>query len=511
MFLQKLRKFAVAASVLCVCCSFCACAHSDGEGRATAKSYSSAQGENPSSTWVSSEYSKDTSSSGSINVSAASTTTTVVNSSASDKTTKTASRQPVPTASSGSKTTSSLPRNTSVVKKTSTSVSGAGRNTTTTVAPTGTYPTTTTFSVTTSAKVTTTVENDVNSHSIVNSLGKKQREVYKKIVDAMEHHTGHIDVSSYGMSQKQLEDILLVVSVSNFENNSISSKYTISVDDSGKVLKLELEFVKTKEQQAKGKKKLDEAVKKIVDGCNAKSDYEKIMYVHDEIIKNCRYDAGGANAYSAYGCLVDKRAVCEGYAKAFALVCGKLGIDALPVVGTSINAGGKPEAHMWNLVKLDGKWYHVDVTWDDSTTELGDDFVRYDYFMLSDRLIAADHTPSQISDFVYPAADDNSLEYFKYHGIEFSDAQTAFDAMEGLIVEKSDAEDRFVRVKLSSLKEYEKLKAMLFEKDENGVAGIFGILIRAGGKTSNVYFNPRRYIKVIDDSRLTVTVVLNFE
>lgn len=68
----------------------------------------------------------------------------------------------------------------------------------------------------------------------------------------------------------------------------------------------------------------------------------------------------GTRIYTAYGALVEGDAVCQGYALAYKLLLDKCGIDSVLVTSNEMG-------HAWNLVKLDGSWYHVDVTWDDPT------------------------------------------------------------------------------------------------------------------------------------------------
>lgn len=97
------------------------------------------------------------------------------------------------------------------------------------------------------------------------------------------------------------------------------------------------------------------------------SDYEKVKAFHKAIVDRCVYDDDAKNnpgkfpdAYESYGALVNKRAVCEGYAKSMKLLCDRAGI-------ASVIVGGKAgsEDHMWNYVQLDGTYYLVDATFDD--------------------------------------------------------------------------------------------------------------------------------------------------
>lgn len=97
----------------------------------------------------------------------------------------------------------------------------------------------------------------------------------------------------------------------------------------------------------------------------AMSDMQKVVAIHDYLALTVEYDqesaATGAtdnNAHSAYGALVDRYCVCEGYTLAFIELMQRLEIPVTYVISDSMN-------HIWNMVQLDGEWYHVDITWDD--------------------------------------------------------------------------------------------------------------------------------------------------
>lgn len=127
---------------------------------------------------------------------------------------------------------------------------------------------------------------------------------------------------------------------------------------------------------------------------------EKLLF--DWITRNVVYDhnslaildAGLADeevrstAWNAYGALVLRQAVCEGIACAFKLLCNRVGLPSIVALG---NAGG--ERHAWNLVRVHGKFYHVDCTWDlRSSISTRIPYARYRYFNLPDRIISATHT-----------------------------------------------------------------------------------------------------------------------
>ena len=69
------------------------------------------------------------------------------------------------------------------------------------------------------------------------------------------------------------------------------------------------------------------------------------------------------SSFSAYGVFVEEIAVCQGYALAYKLLCDRVGIECYMVTSDSMN-------HAWNIVWLDGSWYHVDATWDDPSWDM---------------------------------------------------------------------------------------------------------------------------------------------
>lgn len=114
---------------------------------------------------------------------------------------------------------------------------------------------------------------------------------------------------------------------------------------------------------------------------NVKGDVERLRILHDFVLEQSEFTYELEQAYSFTGVLVHKRALCEGYAKAFQLLARRAGYECELVVGDGIRQDGTPEAHMWNAVQVGGLWYLVDCTWDDSQSLSRGD--KYRYFLLS--------------------------------------------------------------------------------------------------------------------------------
>lgn len=111
------------------------------------------------------------------------------------------------------------------------------------------------------------------------------------------------------------------------------------------------------------------------------TDYDTVKNVHDYLIDNFEYDNNTEMAnHTDIDGFRDKKMVCSGYSLATYYLLNKLGIDTRIITGFGGDTGEQSENHMWNLVCLNGKWYNLDVTWDDG----GGTNRQYTYFLKSD-------------------------------------------------------------------------------------------------------------------------------
>ena len=156
--------------------------------------------------------------------------------------------------------------------------------------------------------------------------------------------------------------------------------------------KLVFTYTMNADARKTAKAKLDKAVETILQGAPQTTDqYEIELYLHNKLAAGCTYDTAAANAgystapnaYTAYGALVDGLAVCEGYSRAMQLLLNKTGITNTLVIGESLSDN---EKHMWNLVSINGSYYHLDATWNDSN-----DLLRHNYFNVTTAQLALSH------------------------------------------------------------------------------------------------------------------------
>lgn len=133
------------------------------------------------------------------------------------------------------------------------------------------------------------------------------------------------------------------------------------------------------------------------------TDFEKVKFVNDYIVKNTEYSEDSvASSHSAYAVAYEGKGVCQGYALFAQRLMQALGLESMYVVG-EVYTGG----HAWNLVKVDGEWYHIDMTWNDPVPDRGNG-VRYDYFLLNDTDMREDHVWQEVD---YPKAVSTKYRY----------------------------------------------------------------------------------------------------
>ncbi len=121
---------------------------------------------------------------------------------------------------------------------------------------------------------------------------------------------------------------------------------------------------------------------RLADELKGKNDYETVKNVHDYLIDHFEYDKKTSfeNHTDIEG-FRDGVMVCSGYGLAAYYLLNSAGVKTRIITGYGGDAFGNGENHMWNIVFVDGKWYNIDVTWDD----LGKGKKVYDFFLKSDR------------------------------------------------------------------------------------------------------------------------------
>ncbi|MEH7261186.1 transglutaminase domain-containing protein, partial [Bacillus toyonensis] len=189
-----------------------------------------------------------------------------------------------------------------------------------------------------------------NINEVLNTLVKE----YDKAVESNEYLNHNISHTQYSV-------------------RGIPGNYTFTVKITYRESKGQTDYVK-----AQAKSIINSIIKAGMD------EHEKVKVIHDYVVKHVSYDTS-FQAYTAYEALANRSAVCQGYALLTYQLLKEAGIEAHIVTGT-----GNGQPHAWNQVKIEGKWYHLDTTFDDPIPDV-QGRVTYSYYNLSDEQIARNH------------------------------------------------------------------------------------------------------------------------
>ena len=198
------------------------------------------------------------------------------------------------------------------------------------------------------------------------------------------------------------------------------------------------------------------------------SDYDKLKVFHDYLVRNVESTSDDEYADSIYGALVEKKALCEGYAKAFSYLCNLAGIENMIVTGfTDID-------HMWNMVKLGDGWYHIDVGWDkpaDALLARCPDMVLYSYFLVSDADLQDQRSISRsMGD--PPAADSSDMRWSVHEGCYADSYAQALEVISEKCRGCIDSGRDWFMIELGSAELYDTTLSDLTLPDSDGVTDI---------------------------------------
>jgi len=165
---------------------------------------------------------------------------------------------------------------------------------------------------------------------------------------------------------------------------------------------VQIKYLETLQQTAYVTREVKAALKEIITpGMN---NHEKVKAIHDWVVLQLKYDTS-YRKYTAFEGLQSGSAVCQGYSLLTYRMLKEAGINNKIVEGTARPEGGSSQSHAWNLVQLDGRWYHLDTTWDDPSPDQAG-VISTGYYLRTDKQMREDHSWTK----TYPAA---SVPYYQ--------------------------------------------------------------------------------------------------
>ena len=187
------------------------------------------------------------------------------------------------------------------------------------------------------------------------------------------------------------------------------------------------EYMFKKKQIQQHQQAMEARINKLVRQAVNLSEAEKEQYVHDFICRNVCYDKlKKPYSHEIIGPLGQGVGVCEGIAKSVKILCDRLGLWCIIAISDNNPKKGIRYRHTWNIIRLNGNYYHLDATFDNSLSrysckedpsrqkELNP---RYDYYNLSDTQVFCDHEPVM---FQVPACKDSRNFWYRANRLSFT-------------------------------------------------------------------------------------------
>lgn len=236
---------------------------------------------------------------------------------------------------------------------------------------------------------------------------------------------------------------------------------TVAIDFSGN-------YQLTPREAALRKTEIEQAAEKLLANLPLPaSDYDKVKYVFETLIRNTEYDLNAPDNQNIYSVFVGGASVCQGYAKATQYLLNRLGVNCTLVQGKVENG----EGHAWNLVRVDGSFYYVDTTWGDASyqREDGQDAqmqflpeINYDYLCVTTGQLLRTHTLENIVPL--PECVDTAANYYVRQGALFERYDR--EQMKRLFEESAAGGSRDVTIKCADMECYNQIKKALIEEQE---------------------------------------------
>ena len=220
------------------------------------------------------------------------------------------------------------------------------------------------------------------------------------------------------------------------------------------------EYLYSPEETEKMQAELSAAVDEITEKYESLGDFEKVKEVFDEILDFTEYAYEVADkpdeeltpedmkAHTAYGCLVNHKAVCDGYTRALCVILNRLNVPCDYVHGKANDA-----AHAWNRIELEGEYYYLDATWGDQ-----DKHRSYDYFNVNSAMLSVDHKIDESLDF--PETEAMKYNYDVYNGTYISDGMELSEI--GAVIEKQ-IPTGYARLRFETPETYSRAKDYFFD------------------------------------------------
>lgn len=295
-----------------------------------------------------------------------------------------------------------------------------------------------------------------------------EQNVYAEILYALENYVDEMELSI--KDTKQIDKIFQYVLMDHpeiFYTDGYSFvKYTLG--DVVKKITFKGTYLYNKEEKESRQILVENAAEKLLSQIPENvSDYEKVKYVYETIIKNTEYDMGAEDNQNICSVLLNGASVCQGYAKTVQYLLTRLNIPCTLVIGTVENG----EGHAWNMVKIDNEYYYLDATWGDASYlfHLQEEqkientpSINYDYLCVTTEEIGRTHSLGTL--IPMPECDSLNANYYVKEGTYFTEVD--FEQIEQVIKRYLEEKRETITLRCSDETVYEEMSEELLNKQK---------------------------------------------
>ncbi len=237
-------------------------------------------------------------------------------------------------------------------------------------------------------------------------LNKEQKKAYYAMKEGLLKLEDSFAVPK--LSAKELSDIYFMIRMDcTAIFYSVTFSYRYYADSTA--VEMIPRYLFPKDKIKEHRQAMEARVKKLARQAMDLDEKGKELFLHDFIVENVKYDKLKKEySHEIIGALGNGVAVCEGIAKAVKVLCDEWNIWCIIALSEANPDKGIKYRHAWNVIRIGGQYYHLDVTFDNTLSR--DDIVRYDYVNLSDKQIFRDHEPVI---WKVPFCDDNDHFYYR--------------------------------------------------------------------------------------------------
>lgn len=319
-------------------------------------------------------------------------------------------------------------------------------------------------------------------------LTKEEQDLYLEILDALLYFRENVKLST---CDKELISRIFQCVLNDHPEIFYVEGYTYTEYTLGTLLK-KITFTGSYSISREEAEQKQVQIEDYVNQCLAEmpedaDEYGKVKYIYEYLIHHTDYDAAAKDSQNICSVFLERKSVCQGYAKATQYLLNRAGIFSTLVLGRVV--GG--EGHAWNLVRIDGQYYYVDTTWGDASYQaVGSDYpagkiptINYDYLCVTTEQMEQTHTFDNVVDL--PVCTATDANYYVREGVYFEEWDE--ERVAKIFADSYRKGEAYVTLKCAGEAVYQKMRKTLIEEQ-----GIFGYLDCQGGSVSYVE-NEKQY------------------